>query len=142
MTAPTGSATHTASTASIRATPAARTRSIGPAGTEALSTSGRAMSSAGREATVRHDLGAGDEGRLVAGQEQGDVGDLPGLGDAAERDARLELLADGVGEIRRLQRSVHDAGMNDVAADLVLRELDGQRLRQRDERALGGGVGV
>ena len=33
-------------------------------------------------------------------------------------------------------------GMDDVAADLVAGELDGQRLGQGDQRALGGGVGV
>src|SRR5205823_4986136 len=87
-----------------------------------------ATRSAGREAAVDDQLGAGHERGLVAGQKQRDVGDLARPGDAAERDARLELLADRVGEIRRLQRRVDDAGVDHVAADLVLRELDGERL--------------
>src|SRR5438067_1450435 len=76
------------------------------------------------------------------GKEQRDVGDRARLRDAAERNAGLELLADGVGEIGRLQRRVDDAGMDHVAADLVPRELNRERLGERDQRALGGGVRV
>src|SRR5687768_5177033 len=50
--------------------------------------------SAGGEAAVHHQLGAGHERGLVAGQEQRDVGDVPRLADAAEGNPRLELLAD------------------------------------------------
>src|SRR5687767_5978024 len=52
-----------------------------------------AIRSARREAAVDDQLGAGHERGLVTGQEQRDVRDLPRLRDAAERDARLELLA-------------------------------------------------
>src|SRR5438552_93753 len=45
-------------------------------------------------------------------------------------------------EVGSLERRVHDPRMNDVAPDPVLCELDRQRLGQRDERALGGGVRV
>ena len=74
----------------------------------------------GREAAVDDQLGARHEGGLVAGQEQGDEGDLPRLGDPPEGDAGLELPAQLVGQVRRLERGVHDPGMDDVAADAVL----------------------
>src|ERR671935_33036 len=82
--------------------------------------------SAGREAAVDDQLGAGHERRLVAGEEQRDVGDLARLRDPAERNAGLELLPNGVREVRRLQGRVDDTRMDHVAADLVLRELDRQ----------------
>src|SRR5262245_36873513 len=48
---------------------------------------------AGGEATVHDQLGPRHVRRFVARQEQGDLGDLPRLGDAAERDPRGELAA-------------------------------------------------
>src|SRR2546425_10510933 len=95
-----------------------------------------AWPSASRESPVHDQLGPGHVRRVVAGEEQRDAGDLAGLGDAAQRDPGLELLPQRLGEIRRLQRRVDDAGMDDVAADPVLRELDGERFGQRDEAAL------
>src|SRR5215467_10904329 len=80
----------------------------------------------GGEAAVDDQLGARHERGLVARQEQGDVGDLARLRDAPERDSRLELLADRISQVRRLQRRVDDAWVDDVAADLVARELDRQ----------------
>src|SRR5213594_3987877 len=50
---------------------------------------------------VDDQLRARHERGLVAGQEQGDVGDLPRLRDPPERDAGLELFPDRVGEIGR-----------------------------------------
>src|SRR5262245_12152937 len=76
--------------------------------------------SARGEPAVDDQLGTGHVGRVVAGQEQGDGRDLARLGDAADRDARLELLTKRVGEVRRLQRGVDDARVDDVAADAVL----------------------
>src|SRR3954470_15670599 len=111
------------------ASSARASRASGPAGARATV----AIGSARREAAVDDQLGASHERGLVTGQEQRDVRNLARLRDAAERDARLELLADGVGQVRRLKRRVHDARMDDVAADLVARELDGERLRQRDQ---------
>src|SRR5688500_3648717 len=76
------------------------------------------------ETAVHDELGAGHERGILAGQEERHRGDLARPGDAAERNARLELAPDLVGEVRRLQRRVDDAGMDDVAADPVFRELD------------------
>src|SRR5215472_17866224 len=81
----------------------------------------------GGEAAVDDQLRARHERGLVARQEQGDVGDLARLRDAPERDPGLELLADRVGQVRRLQWRVDDARVDHVAADLVARELDRQR---------------
>src|SRR3989454_13498 len=100
------------------------------------------VSSAGREAAVDDQLGPGHERGVVARQEERHRRDLARPGDPTERDPGLELLADRLGEVRGLERRVHDPWVNDVAADLVLRELDRQRLGQRDERALRGGVRV
>jgi hypothetical protein len=57
---------------------------------------------AGGEATVHDQLGARHVGGLVAGQKQRDLRDLARLGDAAERNARGELLAEVFVEIGRL----------------------------------------
>src|SRR5882672_2817326 len=89
--------------------------------------------SARGEAAVHDQLGAGHERGLVAREEERDVGDLARPRDAPERDARLELLADLGRQVRRLERRVHDPGMDHVAADLVARELDRERLTERDE---------
>src|ERR1700704_5358269 len=96
----------------------------------------------GGEATVDDQLRARHERRFVARQEQRDVGDLARLRDPSERDPGLELLADRVGQIRRLERRVDDPGVDHVAADLVARELDRQRLGQRDQGTLRRGVRV
>src|SRR5215470_15250711 len=84
----------------------------------------------GGEAAVDDQLRPGHERRFVARQEQGDVRDLARLRDAPERNAGLELLADRVGQIRRLQRRVDYPRVDHVAADLVAGELDRQRLGQ------------
>src|SRR5580765_7979245 len=95
----------------------------------------------GGEAAVDDQLRPCHERGLVARQEQRDIGDLARLSDPPERDARLELLPDRVGEVRRLERRVHDARVDHVAADLVARELDRQGLRERDDGALRRGIG-
>src|SRR6266850_3237370 len=77
--------------------------------------SGRAIRSAGGEAAVHHQLRAGHERGLVTREEERDVGDLPRPRDAPERNSRLELLADRVGEVGRLKRRVHDARVDHVA---------------------------
>src|SRR3990172_8495829 len=94
------------------------------------------------EAAVDRQLGPGHEGRFVRGEEEGGEGDLPGVGDPAEGDAAPELTPQLLGQVRRLERRVHDPGVDDVAADPVLAELDRQRLGQGDQGALRGGVGV
>src|SRR5437762_1899563 len=86
----------------------------------------------GHEAAVHDHLRPGHERGFVRGQEEGGVRDLARLADAPERDARLELRAQLVGEVRRLERRVDDAGMDDVAPDAVAGELDRQRLVERD----------
>ena len=70
------------------------------------------------------------------------MSDISGLADAAQRYARVELGSELGREVRRLQRSLDDAGVDDVGADLIFRELDGQRFVQGDQRALGRGVRV
>src|SRR5439155_13005307 len=82
----------------------------------------------GGEAAVDDQLRARHERGLVARQEQGDIGDLARLRDPPERDAGLELLADRVGQVWRLERRVDDPGVDHVATDLVAGELDRQRL--------------
>src|SRR6185295_20261363 len=54
----------------------------------------------GHEAAVDDHLRPGHERRLVGGEEEGGVRDVPGLADAAERDPGLELGPQRVGEIR------------------------------------------
>src|SRR2546427_1108576 len=100
------------------------------------------VSSAGREAAVDDQLGACHERGVVARQEERHRRELARPGDPTERDRGLALLADRLGEVRGLERRVHDPRVNDVAPDPVLGELDRQRLGQRDERALRGGVRV
>ena len=55
---------------------------------------------------------------------------------------RLELRPELVVEVGRLQRCLDDTRMDDIGPDLVPRELDGERLVERDEGALGRGIGV
>src|SRR5689334_22445275 len=142
ITPASGQTTRTASAAAAATprTPVITARDVGYG--ERAATTRAVTGSAGREAAVHDELGARHERRLVAGQEQRDVRDLARLSDTAERNAGLELLADGVGEIGRLQRRVDDARVDHVAADPVLSELDGERLGERDQRALGRRVGV
>src|SRR5256884_1802677 len=146
----TGQTTKTASRSATAAAEAAIVTSAPrPArgATPAVATGGaaptrRSSSSAGGEAAVDGELGAGHVPRVVAGQEQRHAGDLARRRDAAERNARLELFAERIREVRRLERRVDDARVDDVAAHTVASELDGQRLRQRDQPALGRRVGV
>ena len=49
--------------------------------------------SAGAEAAVDRDHGAGHVARVVGEEERDHVGDLGRLGEAAHRDARVDLLA-------------------------------------------------
>src|SRR5207244_11903024 len=77
----------------------------------------------GHEAAVDNHLGARHERRLVRRQEEGGVSDISGLADAAQRYARVELGSKRGREVRRLQRSLDDAGVDDVGADLIFREL-------------------
>src|SRR5947208_1812163 len=141
----TGQTTKTASRSATAAAEAAIVTSAPrPArgATPAVATGGaaptrRSSSSAGGEAAVDGELGAGHVRRVVAGQEQRHAGDLARRRDAAERNARLELFAERIREVRRLERRVDDARVDDVAAHTVASELDGQRLRQRDQPALG-----
>src|SRR6266542_4354795 len=96
----------------------------------------------GHEAPVHDHLRPGHERGLLRGQEERGVGDLARPADASEGDARLELRPQLVGEVRGLERCLDDAGMDDVAPDIVPGELDGERLVERDQSALGGRVGV
>src|SRR2546426_25260 len=142
----TGQTTKTASRSATAAAQAATVTSApppargaatpGPArgATPAVATGGaaptrRSSSSAGGEAAVDGELGAGHVRRVVAGQEQRHAGDLAWRRDAAERNARLELFAERIREVRRLERRVDDARVDDVATHTVASELDGQRLR-------------
>src|SRR5438093_7550909 len=120
------SAAVAATIASVR--PPARgtaTPAVAICGSAAITSPGR---SAGREPAVDGQFGAGHVRGFVAGQEERDVGDLARSRDSTERNAPLEFLPERVGEIRRLERRVDDAGVDDVAAHAVPRELDGQRL--------------
>src|SRR5215470_2700684 len=70
------------------------------------------------EAAVDDHLGSGHEGRFVGGEEQSGVRDVAGLSDPAQRDAGLELGPQRVVEVRGLQRSLDDARVDDVGADV------------------------
>src|SRR5205814_4525752 len=89
----------------------------GTGGAPDVTSMARVCPLSGREAAVHDQLGAGHERGLVAGQEERDVGDLARVGDPAERDPRLELLADRGREVRRLEGRVHDARVDHVAPD-------------------------
>jgi hypothetical protein len=64
----------------------------------------------GHEAAVHDHLRAGHEARLVGGEEEGGVSDVPRLADAAQRDAGLELGPQLVVEVGGLQRGLDDPG--------------------------------
>src|SRR5215475_13017736 len=96
---------------------------------------------------------AGDEVRLVGGEEQRGIGDVPagahlvaqrhfGIAHRLDLGAWLvELAGAGVDRHRR----VHQAGQDDVGADAVLGVLVGELLREAHHRRLGrlvGDVGV
>src|SRR5262245_12468998 len=82
------------------------------------------------EPVVDEQLGAVDEARFVAGQEQRGFGDFLGLADAAllGGDGRLgdvdtELLQ--LGDFAQPMRRADEAGANCIAADVPVAELDG-----------------
>src|SRR6476661_425354 len=96
-------------------------------------------------AAVGDEHAAGDERRLVRGQEERDVGDLPRLPGSADRlegvDRRIDLLEPaehlGMGVV---DRRVDPPGRDRVAADVLLGVVQGDPLAEHDDRALGGRV--
>jgi hypothetical protein len=84
-----------------------------------------------------------DVGGVVAGQEQGGVGDLARVGEASHRHVheappgRLEVLRVQLAQQRRVDRPRAER----VDADVLLGELDAELTAQRQHAALGGGVG-
>src|SRR3954454_23994877 len=89
----------------------------------------------------QHD--AVDEPRLVAGQEHDGLRDFPRLADARRGSARDELVLLGLELLGRVERAaqhvgVDRAGVHRVRADALVRVGDGDRLRQPDQRVLGG----
>src|SRR3954470_19733789 len=82
---------------------------------------------------------AGHPGRIVGGEEDGDLGDVVGLAEAAERSARNELLleirTDDACGVRAF--GFDAARRDDVDADLARPELGREHARQRIDRTLG-----
>src|SRR5690606_6001405 len=90
------------------------------------------------DAAVDDERVAGHPRGQVAGQEQRGVGDVGGLAEATER----HRLGDGL--LRRLPQRPGHVGLHEARRDgvdpHVGGELGGERLRQVDERGLGGVV--
>src|SRR6266481_4895567 len=92
-----------------------------------------------REAAVHVKRGPGDVGGGGRGEEEDGGCDLLGTGEAAERDLPRELVAPRLGHARHELR-VDQARGDRVHRDVEARHLARQRLRERDQPALGGGV--
>src|SRR5262245_23346436 len=87
----------------------------------------RGRTSLCREAAVGDDLGARHIRRLVRGEEQRDVRNLPRVCDPAEGNTVFERLPLGrVLQVRGLHRRLDDPRMDDVATHVLARELDGE----------------
>src|SRR6185436_5567825 len=94
---------------------------------------------------VGNEHAAGDERRLVRGQEERDVGDLPRLPGPADRlegvDRRIDLLEPAEHlDMGVVDRRVDPPGRDRVAADVLLGVIEGDPLAEHDDRALGRGV--
>ena len=94
------------------------------------------------EASVDHELVAGDVAGGVGREEQHRPGDLLRRGDAPERDPLLV----GAPNLGRVGVGVHlrvrGARSDRVDRDAVRRELDRERRRQRRDRPLRGDIGA
>jgi len=77
-----------------------------------------------RVAAIDVEHGAGDVAGGVGGEEQDGGGDLPGLGDPPERDARLDVRDDG-GVVER-RRGERGPAVCDLRAKRARRSLDGR----------------
>src|SRR6266550_2424864 len=84
---------------------------------------------------------AGDERRLIRGEEERDIGDLPRLAGTADRlervDRRIDLLQ-AAEHLRMgvIDRRVDPARRDRVAADPLLGVVEGDPLAEHDDRAL------
>ena len=92
-----------------------------------------------REAAADAQHLTGDEARAVAREEDDRVGDLRRLCEASHRDRPLERLAHLLRLIGQ-ERCVGGARAHAVDPDLVPDHLASERLRERDDAALGAGV--
>src|SRR6478735_6683213 len=95
----------------------------------------------GGHPTVRDDHRTGHERRLVRGEEQRHVGDLPRLARPPDRLERIDLGVHLVEPAEHLgmgvvDRRVDPAGGDRVAADALLRVVEGDAFREHDDRAL------
>ena len=83
-------------------------------------------------------VGAGDVGGLVRGEEQRGIGDVLRRAEAAERRLGEQRLGDHrLLHVAADQRRLHIAGAERIHADAVRRIFDGETPRQRRHRALG-----
>src|SRR3954454_18542365 len=98
----------------------------------------------GGEAAVYEKAAGGDEGGVVAGEEEGGFGDLLGFAETAHRDVDEALGgAFGVlGEELLEEGGIDRAGAEGVDADAAAGELDAELAGEREDGALGGGVGA
>ena len=88
---------------------------------------------------VHDELVPGDVAGGIRGEEEG-VGDLLRASDAPERDA-LPVRTPHLGRVRLgVERRVDRSRGERIHGDPRRAELDGECLRQRHHRALGGGV--
>src|ERR1700693_6400022 len=99
-----------------------------------------------RRAAVDEEFGAGDEARIIGSEENGGLGDLLGLADAAGRNLAGEIVeqafligfvrAGQVDEARRMSR----AGADDVDPDVAVLEVEDPASGEIAHRRLRGAV--
>src|SRR5687768_6181946 len=102
---------------------------------------GRSGDLLGRHPAIRDKHRAGDERRLVRREEQRDVGDLARLAGPADRLERVDVSVDLVEPAEHLRVGVVDGGVDPargdgVAADALLGVVEGDALREHDDRPL------
>ena len=96
----------------------------------------------GDPSAVDDELGAGYVGGLVGGEVDDPVGDLLGLADAAHGDLGEHVLSELLIIVHVGRHGGLDgAGVDGVAADVVLGVVDGDGLGEDADGALGGLVG-
>src|SRR5258706_9807770 len=100
-----------------------------------------------RRATVDHQGGPGDEGRLIGGKIQRGGGDLVWLAHAPDRLARVKRLAHSIFLPRKVALQVpldegrlHRAWAEGVAADALIDEVDRDAPCHAQHRAFAGGI--
>src|SRR5258706_15830128 len=99
---------------------------------------GTAAAEDGGDAAVDGDGRAGDERRVVAGEEGDQAADLLGLTDATDGVGGAEHAEDlGVAVRRSEDGGVDDAGADRVDADAVAGEVGGGGLHESDHAELG-----